>query len=659
MSTPSLPLGVAQEVPKESNDSTDDQGYASFLSRGVIQDQSARARRNEALLQAALTQQQSAMSSMGIGMMDMDEEGSDYSYIHPKNGPQVVATAIIRPQTAIANWVSAFEKNFLSLQKDLPIVIQTLRCTKEEGLEIMNQQSSNETPQRMPPQYEPCQKMTMEERLQKTPSQIGYLRITLPGSVIRETQFSLDCLLPCMYLDEAHPVVGLGPAVTVNASQFLWHLTNMLRCMDLNSAKEGNLIFDHAQIIFAFKYNANLAMSASVEQSSGQWISAPSMHNRQSTYLAYGQSQGDQSGATISNNTTFVVDTNDAIDSYMHEWYETHWSAEDLEKCIMALNQPKSIKSGSWSSDGDSSGGSGIANCKFEIRHAFVPPVGFRTGWQMSQVLPNVSDSKNEWWGFVESIHLKISLDVDSHVLSEKTLYRLIGTKDAVSWQDIPFYAIRDYIDTIAKSDPDGQMGAQRTFCKLVEKHWPVQDGVVNPLTLQDFESGVLQKPSSLDGVQTVRFNLKTLVSSLSAAKVKNCRLITKHSRTTDMMAGSIMLYRYDNDMPGAGGGSKHGPAKDGDRFSEPVRAAVSQYKMRPVTMVVTIVTPKVEQFGNATNKEEDALPNGESWSKHLPEIFWSPEYDYMTVKNAHNAEQRQQVEGIMQDYLDFADMDE
>lgn len=614
---------------------------ASFLQGSVIHDIWERNRRNERLFEVALQQQQAAMHAMHSDVQTETE--SLYAYKHPKDAPTIAATALIRPQASIASWSKGF-KNFLSLGKDLPIVIQTLRCTYEEERDIILQQKAYKLPVRWPPTVESVQRMTMDERALYVPADIGYLRITFQDTTVAELKFHTDVLIPCFFASKSAPVVGLGPAVVVDASKFLWHLDNMMSNMVANDAQHGFIILDYSQIMFGITYRAGGTTPATIQQSSGKYIEAPTIDNSHVTYLTYNNPSIDESGKPLQTSSTFVVNIPE-LEQSMDDWYSTKWSFGDILKCIRVLDQPAKL-GGGGGGGGDVS--AGMVNCKMEISHAFIPPKSFRQGWSIDKVLPSASleAGLSDWWGYIESIRLNVSLDTDSHVLSEKALYKAVGQNDTEMWRQVPKKALDQYVELIAQSMPDGREGAIRVLENLVAKHWPDDDNILS--------SSMLQIP-------ILRFTLSKLQSCLAAAKNNNCHLVSKHRKTSGSPndAPAIMwLYQYDNEMPNANK-SKNGASFDDKppTFREPQRSNVSSYMMRPVTMSLLLTPNAVVNRDGAQSGSMDSstfAPNGVEWKKLMPDIAWSNDCDGLEVRSTTVRRTHE-----FTDDVDFAAMEE
>lgn len=625
---------------------------ATTLPADVLLGQNSRAAKNQKLFEEALFESKTH-ETVRTQASSMMEEDNVYAYKHPADSPRVVAAAIIREQSAIGDWISAF-KPLLKLQNATNVVVQTLRCTDEEGQQIMEEQKACKLSVRLPPQAQPCQKMTMTERLQTKSSQIGYLRVTFDAQSIAANNLSADTLIPCMFSDPVFPVVGLGPAVTVSGVDFLWHLENMLQCMARNNAKEGHIILDNVQMIFGFTYQSVSTNSFTMMESTGVYSSAPSIKNRQVSYLTYAGTSLSEGISRLSNHNPFIVETIDALDDSYLKWYETDWEKDNIKKCLSVLGLPASQNKAASSTEGDSI--DGVTSCKIDIKHAFVPPAKYRTGWEIGNVLSELDHSsfeKSNWWGFVESIHLSVSMLGDHDVFSENTLYTMIGPDNDIAFQQMPYVALQDYAKIIAKSMVGGLEEASKVLEKCMQECWP---SAIDPVA------------SSLEAseVPSVRINLKRLQVLLNAATAANCQLVSKHStkRYSQESGGIIMLYRYGNEMPGAK--SNKTSREGGQRERPQAPPSVSSYLVRPVTMSIMVTANLVEPETNQGNRLDHLdpskyAPNGVEWRQLLPDIQWAFECDYMTVNtDSRRAAIDSTMQDMMdQDYLDFATMDD
>ena len=84
---------------------------ATTLPADVLLGQNSRAAKNQKLFEEALFESKT-YETVRTQASSMMEEDNVYAYKHPADSPRVVAAAIIREQSAIGDWISAFKPLF-------------------------------------------------------------------------------------------------------------------------------------------------------------------------------------------------------------------------------------------------------------------------------------------------------------------------------------------------------------------------------------------------------------------------------------------------------------------------------------------------------------------------------------------------------------------
>ena len=409
-----------------------------------------------------------ASANLAAGYNHYDPGAMDDFVFQKTEGARVFANIILRPQSSIATLLDKLLKCVIPStgQTQTRLVVQTIRFTQEECQKLYANQSAGISTTFHPPMNSPQPSYSKRQREIIAPGANGALRLTFPRGTESIYRVSMDAMIPCVFGELAQggskaaslntPPIGLGPAVEVDAVQFVSYLSEAMEEMTKNEGNECFLVMGLSAITISFAYekvffhNTNTAlmhgsMDGSIEDPISTSVSGKTTQTR-SWVVPYG-GHADTPAANQQNMRSVTFDAPISRAGGMCIDVEQ----SDLGEWISRLSVRR--------------GGAGVSTttsdrsaqdlfAKMEVDFTFVPPVAWRAqlGWRPSQWLGTRDDDLPDICGFF--MHTAMQVASDATVLtSGQTCSFFDGNTSMAS--GFPTAAYAHFLDVHQLSRPE------------------------------------------------------------------------------------------------------------------------------------------------------------------------------------------------------------